>query len=158
MKSLALLILASALLAQNPAPQGQAGRLHHNGNDVRFGALDVFIDPGGQPLAAYQFELKVAAGDVKLVGVEGGEHSAFGRPPYYDPAALTQQRIVVAAFNTGADLPRTRTRVARLMVRVTGSVPPRYDTSIQVAASPDARPIHSTLSVSDTAGSEGASR
>jgi hypothetical protein len=155
MKSLALLILASALLAQNPAPRPAPARAP---NSVRFGALDVFIDPNGQPLAAYQFELKVAAGDVKLVGVEGGEHSAFGRPPYYDAAALTRQRIVIAAFNTGADLPRTRTRVARLMIQVTGPTPPAYDATIQVAASPDAKPIQSTISVSETAGSEGASR
>src|SRR5687768_5906106 len=71
-----------------------------------FRFVDVFIDPQGKPLAAYQFEL-VAPKGVQLVGIEGGEHKAFADPPpYYDPKALQEgERIVVSAFDTGADLP-----------------------------------------------------
>ena len=71
------------------------------------------------------------AGDVKLVGIEGGEHAAFAQPPYYDPKALLNERIVIAAFNTaGADkLPSGKTRVARLMVRVDGETNRRSTTS-----------------------------
>jgi hypothetical protein len=53
-----------------------------------FTFVDVFIDPQGKPLAAYQFELRTTAGEAKLVGIEGGEHAAFAHPPYYDPKAL----------------------------------------------------------------------
>lgn len=126
--------------------------------DVRFAAVDVFIDAGARPLAAYQFELKVTAGNVTLVGVEGGEHRAFRPPPYYDPKALSQQRIIVAAFDTGSDLPQGRTRVARLMVQVRGAVAPAYDVTLDVAASADATAIPANISVSDTPVSKGAGR
>jgi hypothetical protein len=116
----------------------------------------VFIDSGNAPLAAYQFELNVTAGDVTLVGVEGGEHRAFKPPPYYDPGALAGHRIVVAAFDTGSDLPRGRTRVARLMVRVSGAVTPEYDATLVVAASEEAKPIPATITVSNAPTSEGA--
>jgi hypothetical protein len=117
--------------------------------------VDVFIDPHGTPLAAYQFELRATSGDVKLVGIEGGEHAAFAKPPYYDAKALLNERIVIAAFNTGAaeTLPSGRTRVARLMVRV-GDITPKYETTLQVAASADAKPLGgATISIA-----EGASR
>ena len=153
MKALALLLLASLVLAQSPAPQAPSA-----GDVVRFGALDVFLDSGTLPLAAYQFEVKVTSGDVKLVGVEGGEHTAFKRPPYYDPKALAGQRIVIAAFDIGADLPRGRTRVARLMVQVRGTITPTYAATVQVAASPEAKSIPATISISDTPASEGAKR
>jgi hypothetical protein len=153
MKALALLLLASLMLAQSPPPQAPSA-----GDAVRFGALDVFLDSGAQQLAAYQFELKVTSGDVKLVGVEGGDHAAFKRPPYYDPKALAGQRIVIAALDTGSDLPSGRTRVARLMVQVRGAVTPTYAATVQVAASPEAKSIPASISISDTPASEGAKR
>lgn len=116
---------------------------------VRFGAVDVYIDPAGKPLAAYQFELKAKGGDVKLIGIEGGEHPAFRGPPYYDTRANVADRIVIAGFDTGHDLPAGRTRVARLMVAVTGA--PDYAAQLQVAANADGRPIDATISVSDAA-------
>jgi hypothetical protein len=119
--------------------------------DASFTYVDVAIDPHGSPLAAYQFELRATAGDVKLVGIEGGEHAAFAKPPYYDTRALLNDRIVIAAFNTGTDLPSAKTRVARLMVRVTGPVPPKYDVKLQVAASSDAKPIDANISISEGA-------
>jgi len=124
-----------------------------NAPDVRFGVVDVFIDSGAAPLAAYQFELNVTAGDVTLVGVEGGDHRAYRQPPYYDPAALARQRIVIAAFDLGTDLPRGKTRVARLMVRVRGPVVPAYAATLAVAAGADGKSVNATLSVSDTSDS-----
>jgi len=117
---------------------------------ARYTWVDAFIDPHGQPLAAYQFELKSSGGGaVTLVGVEGGEHPAFAPPPYYDPKANVQKRIVIAGLNTGDDLPKARTRVARVMVRVTGH--PTYSATLQVAASQEAKPIDATVSVSEGA-------
>ena len=107
-----------------------------------FAFVDVFVDPGGKPLAAYQFELRATSGEVTLVGVEGGEHAAFAKPPYYDPTALLNDRVVIAAFNTASaeQLPSQKTRVARLMVRVGGDKP-KYDVKLHVAASADAKPV-----------------
>lgn len=115
---------------------------------TRFVALDVFIDPAGKPLAAYQFELKATGGQVKLVGVEGGEHAAFRRAPYYDAKANVNDRVVIAAFDTGDDLPNARTRVARVMLAVTEGTP-NYAADLQVAASADGKPVHATISVSE---------
>jgi hypothetical protein len=88
---------------------------------------------------------------VKLVGIEGGEHKAFLHPPYYDPKALLSERIVIAAFNTGDDLPTTKTRVARLMVRVAGPTSPNYDVTLRLAASANAKPVNSDISISEGA-------
>jgi hypothetical protein len=117
-----------------------------------FTYVDVSIDPHGTPLAAYQFELRATSGEVKLVGIEGGEHAAFAKPPYYDTRALLNDRIVIAAFNTGSDLPSAKSRVARLMVRVGAGERPKYDVKIQVAASTDAKPIDAAnISISEGA-------
>src|SRR5688572_9960509 len=120
-----------------------------------FRYVDVFIDTQGQSLAAYQFELRAPKG-VQLVGIEGGEHEAFAQPPYYDPKALAEgERIVIAAFDTGADLPAGKTRVARLSVRVGADAggpqaKPDYQVTLQVAASSDAKPIEGgTISVTE---------
>jgi hypothetical protein len=120
-------------------------------SQVRFAWVDAYIDPQGQPLAAYQFELKAQGADVTLVGVEGSEHPAYVEPPYYDPKANLQNRIVIAAFNTGENLPTTKTRVARVMVRVSGAGEPRYSAKLEVAASSDAMPISANISVSEGA-------
>ena len=93
----------------------------------------------------------MTAGDVTLVGIEGGEHAAYREPPYYDPKALSGGRVIVGAFNTGTDLPRGRTRVARLMVRVRGDVAPVYAATVQAAAGADARSIAAKVSVSERA-------
>ena len=132
---LALLCLALPTLAQEGAEEAEG---------VRFAAVDVYVDSGRRPLAAYQFELEATAGDVKIVGIEGGEHAAFSEPPYYDPAALTRQRVIIAAFNTGEDLPTGRTRVARVHVRVAGPTEPEYSVQLEAAASPDGKRIDAT--------------
>jgi hypothetical protein len=88
----------------------------------RFVALDIFVDSGATPLAAYQFELSASKGEIQIVGVEGGEHPAFAEPPYYDPAALQHERIIIAAFNTGTNtqLPVGKTRVGASALACTG--------------------------------------
>lgn len=85
--------------------------------DVRFEAVDVFVDAGESPLSAYQFDLTTPAREgwqASIVGVEGGEHPAFRKAPYYDPAALHSGRIIIAAYSVDETLPTGRTRVARL--------------------------------------------
>ncbi|HXE56119.1 MAG TPA: hypothetical protein VN541_24045 [Tepidisphaeraceae bacterium] len=150
MRFFAIPILAAILLA----PPGAADRnrspsrpLDVGRSNPRFVWVDAYIDPHGAALAAYQFELTARGADVTLVGVEGGEHPAFTQPPYYDPRANVQNRIVIAAYSTGTDLPRSRTRVARVMLRVTGNVSPAYSTKLQVAASPEAKPIEAQIDI-----------
>ena len=114
---------------------------------VRFRAFDVVIDSGDAALGAYQLEIAAGAGDVKIVGIEGGEHPAFARPPYYDPKAMRGDRVILAAFSTRKDLPKGRTRVARIHVQVTGDAPVDFTATLTAAASSDGARIEANLSV-----------
>ena len=100
---------------------------------VRFAPLHIYLDSGSQALAAYQFELKTTAGQVEIVGVENGEHPAFEEPPYYDPAALANDRIIIAAFSTDKDLPKGRTRIATIQLQIIGDAEPEYELELTVA-------------------------
>jgi hypothetical protein len=122
---------------------------------VRFAPLHVYLDSGSNSLAAFQFELKVTAGQhrkasltgVKIVGVEGGSHEAFSKtPPYYDPAALANDRIVIAAFSTQRDLPKGKTRIATLHLQILGDAEPEYELKLTVAADADGEKIPAKIS------------
>jgi hypothetical protein len=112
---------------------------------VRFAPLHIYLETCNL-LAAYQFELKVTTGHVKIVGVEGGSHKAFKEAPYYDPAALANDRIIIAAFNTSRDLPTDRTRIATIHLQITGDVEPQYELKLIVAADADAKEIPAEIS------------
>ncbi len=113
---------------------------------VRFAPLHIFLDSGNKSLAAYQFELKATAGQIKIVGVEGGQHKAFKGAPYYDPAALANDRIIIAAFNTGSELPTGRTRIATIHLQIIGEAEPDYELKLVVAADADAKEIPAEIS------------
>jgi hypothetical protein len=115
---------------------------------VRFEAVDVYIDSGATPLAAYQFELKSTGADVKIVGIEGGDHAAFRKAPYYDPAALSKARVIIAAFDTGNGLPAGKTRVARVHVRVEGAAEPVHTAILALAGNAQGKRITAEISVS----------
>jgi hypothetical protein len=115
--------------AADPRPAPEADRAA-----PRFTSLDVYVDSGDKPLAAWQVRIEARTANVKIVGVEGGEHAAFARPPYYDPAAMMNDHVVLAAFSTARDLPRGRTRVGRIHVMMGGSVRPEYEIRLQAAA------------------------
>jgi len=121
----ALLLLANSLCAQQPTT-----------NNVRFVAVDVFVDSKGKPLAAYQLEFSVTNGNAKIVGIEGGEHPAFREPPHYDPKAIQKERVIIAAFSTepGAKLPSGKTRVATIHLQVRDGIEPQFLLSPHVAA------------------------
>ncbi len=114
---------------------------------VRFVALDIYVDSKDRPLAAYQFELTAVGAPFAIVGVEGGVHQAFVEPPYYDPAALSKNRIILAAFNTGKDLPTGKTRIARIHARVIGEKDPSYAVKLVVAATADGSRIPATATI-----------
>ncbi len=100
---------------------------------VRFEFIDIYVDSGDAPLAAYQFELTDSAESIKIVGIEGGEHEAFNAPPYYDPKALKNNRVIIAAFSTADDLPTGRTRVATVHVQVEVDVIPEITINLETA-------------------------
>ena len=134
-------IAAISLAEPNVRDSGQAV------SAVRFVMVDVMLDPGGLPLAAYQIELTASEPEVKIVGVEGGDHAAFAEPPYYDPAALSDHRIIIAAFNTDPDVPQMRTRVASVHLQVPVDYPPDYDAQLVVAAGPEGERIEAILDI-----------
>ncbi|NMC69900.1 MAG: hypothetical protein GYA57_07525, partial [Myxococcales bacterium] len=119
------------------------------GAPVRFLQVAIYIDSGPRPLAAWQIEFLVRAGDVEVVGVEGGEHPAYAEPAYYDPAALREYRLVLAAFDTGTDLPAGRTRVATLHLMVRGAAAPELDARLVVAADPDGRSFDAAVTIEE---------
>lgn len=137
--------------AQEPAKAPRSAETPATQAAVRFAAVDVCVDSGEKPLAAYQFELTAGTGSFRIVGVEGGEHTAFAPPPYYDPAALSRDRIIIAAFNTGTDLPTGKTRVARIHVQITGNEDPEYVVKLTVAAAATGEPLAATATWSKAA-------
>lgn len=103
---------------------------------TRFIAMDLMIDPQGEPLAAYQVEIS-ASSNVKIVGVEGGEHPEFRKAPYYDPKGIQHERLIVAAFSMAdaSKLPHAATRVLTVHLECEGES--KLETNLKVAA--DAR-------------------
>jgi hypothetical protein len=124
--TLALFGLAAGLLAQQPA--FEEGRF-------RFAAVDIYVDSGSTPLAAYQLEFAATNSVAKIVGIEGGEHPAFRQPPFYDPKAIQHERVIVASFTTApaTDLPTGKTRVATIHYQTTNTQPPQFELKLQTA-------------------------
>ena len=115
---------------------------------VRFETVNVYIDSGDHPLAAWQVELKATQGDVKIVGVEGGDHRDLYRdPPYYYPKALTAGRIILASYTTADTAPKGKTLVARVHLRVFGDF--RLSITPMAAAGPTGQSIPTTASTAN---------
>ena len=116
-------------------------------NDVRFISVDLFIDTKDQPLAVYQLEFSATKDLVKIVGLEGSSHEAFREAPHFDPSALQQERIILAAFNTAAadKLPRGKTRIATIHLQVTGENDPVSRVKSSIIATIDGKPIEAAL-------------
>ena len=122
-----------------------------------FSFVDVFIDSGTTPLAAYQVELvgHIAGDDgqnpaaVTIVGVEGGAAAPFRDAPYYDPSAMQGERVIIGALSTlpADQLPRGKVRVARVHMMTTGTtVGPLCTLTLTTAAGPDAGRINAEAS------------
>lgn len=118
----------------------------------RFEAIDVFVDSGKQRLAAWQLEVRSTANDVQIVGIEGGEHPAFAEPPYYDKRAMNNNRVIIAAFSTGDNLPSGRSRVARIHVQVRGSGARTWLSELTTSATMDGTRIPAEISIAKAAG------
>jgi hypothetical protein len=138
------------------------GRSQHDSGEAkkRFAPVKVFIDPQGKGLGAYQFELKATGKgvrpreekgsdpfSVKIVGVEGGEHAAYKEAPYYDPAALAQNRIIIGALSTAKELPAGRMRVATVHVMIEGDAEPEYEVVLVTAGDADGNRIDAKITL-----------
>ncbi len=126
----------------------------------RYQPVDVFVDSGAQPLAAYQVELvgHIDGGSVKIVGVEGGEPATFRDAPYYDPEAMQGERVVIGALSTlpAGDLPSGKVRIARVHVMVSGAGArdgeATYELKLVTAAGVDAERIDAAATWSGNIG------
>lgn len=114
---------------------------------VRFEAVDLLVDSGALPLAAWQCEIQSRSPGVEIVGIEGGEHAAFVEPPFYDPRAIHNDRVVLAAFSTADDLPSGRSRIARLHLQLEGAGPSEFEVRVNVMATVDGEPIPATATL-----------
>lgn len=143
MKTLAIILFAgSILMVPVIAAQPEGPTYKTVPPKVRFLRLHVNVDSADMPLAAYQFELKAIQGDVTIVGVEGGQHKAFKSPPHHDKTALHKEnRIIIAAFNVGNDLPAGKNRVASVHLMIEGEIEPEYKIELTVAADPNGKKI-----------------
>ena len=112
-------------------------------NPSRFCAVDILIDSGEKPLAAYQAVFSIGDGSGKIVGIEGGESPAFRAAPYYDPKAIQHERVIVAAFCTDKSerLPTGKTRVSTIHLQTSATTKLRFELKIQVAADDQGNPI-----------------
>ena len=115
-----------------------------------FGYVDLHIDPHGQPLAAWQLEFIARDNSATLVGVESGDSPAFKDPPHYDPVALSGNRVILAAYSTAAELPTSRTRIARLHLQFT-KPDPAFNVRLITAAASDGMKLDAAVSISEGA-------
>jgi hypothetical protein len=113
--------------------------------------VDVFVDSKDKPLAAYQLDFAVTNGNAKIVGIEGGEHPAFGQPPFYDPKAMQHERVILAAFSTEAadKLPTGKTRVATIHLQVEAVTEPQFELKLQAAADAQGNRLAAEASVAE---------
>jgi hypothetical protein len=124
----------------------------NNTEPSRFAAVDIYLQTGPAHLAAYQLDITLPE-QARIVGVEGGEPAAFREAPYYDPAALMNHRIIVAAFSTAdaGTLPTGNFRVARLHIMLgSGTIEdelPKITRQLTVAADAQGNTIAATLSL-----------
>jgi hypothetical protein len=111
----------------------------------RFQAVDIYIDPQNQPLAAYQLEFSADKGTAKVVGIEGGAYPAFAAAPFYDPRAIQQEHVIIAAFSTAPanQLPAIKMRVATIHLQLVGDRTPRYALKVEATATATGEKIKS---------------
>lgn len=106
-----------------------------------FAVYDVYVD-SKEPLAAYQIRIESNSQSTKIISVEGGEHSAFKQPPFYDPKAIQNHVIKLAAFSTApsGSLPVGRTRIASLHLQADKPWP-EFSLRVEAAATAGGKKI-----------------
>ena len=110
---------------------------------AEFAVYDIYLDPNSEPVAAYQLKIWDKRAAIKIISVEGGEHPAFQKAPYFDPKAISRDIIKLAAFHAGTsdELPARRTRVASLHVEIGPGLTPDLAIEVEAAARPGGNKI-----------------
>jgi hypothetical protein len=118
--------------------------------EVRFAIVDIVVDSGTQPLAAYQVLFSAGSG-ARIVGIEGGEPNVFREPPHYDPKAIQGNRVILAAFTlaTTEPLPKGKVRVATIHLQIQSGKTPRHQIKLQTAGGPEGAPLPAQASFSE---------
>ena len=143
-----LLLLPLVGFAQLTQPPQEEDLQYETPPRSTFTTIELWLDTCEKPLAAYQLELAATEGDVRIVGIEGAApDSIFAEPPYYDPAAMQNERIIIADFSTAPPegLPVGRFRIATIHLQVVGDVEPAFETKLAVAADADGAAIEAQL-------------
>jgi len=141
-----LLAVLAAAADPNPTPNSA---LQPALATSRFATVDIFVDSAKEQLAAWEMEFKATAGQIEIVGIERGDNADFQDPPYYDPAALKGNRIIVGAFDLAPQLPSGKIRVARLHLHISGPQKPIYAVNLVVAGDREGKPIAAQASFSE---------
>ena len=120
--------------------------------DLRFAAVEIYVDSGAAPLAAWQVELTEADGRMRVAGIENGEAAAFAEPPRYDLDAVEAgeaDRVIVAAYSLSPEgaLPRGRTRVTTVHVQIAGAGEPHFQVRLVAAGDAQGHPIAAQASL-----------
>ena len=135
-----------------------AGQLHADEHDIRFAAVDIYLD-SAEPFAAWQFELSDRRGTMKVVGVEQGESAAFERVPYYDREAVRlgeADRIIVADYSLAdvEQLPSGRARIATIHLMLSGDDDADFNLQLVTATTYDGEAMDARISLDVRTGSE----
>jgi hypothetical protein len=151
-KVLLLLVVAATIVCLTFLPGYSPAQ--DASTSTRFRTVEVFVDSGAQSLAAYQLSFTATGSDVRIVGIEGGEHPAFTEPPHYDPKAIQNERAILAAFNTASadNLPKGRTRVATIHVQISGTAAPAYAVKLEAAANREGSRVAGQTSFQERSG------
>jgi hypothetical protein len=120
--------------------------------DVRFEAVEIYVDSGATPLAAWQVELTEANGRMRVAGIENGEDGAFAERLHYDRNAVEAgeaDRLMVAAYSLSpaTALPHGRTRVTTVHVQITGVSEPSFQVRLVAAGDAQGHPIAARASL-----------
>lgn len=127
--------------------------LFHAAVSVRgaeFAIYDIYVDSGGEPLAAYQLKISDRRAAVKIISVEGGEHVSFADAPKFDAKAIQRDVIKIAAFSLDPSekLPSGRVRIASLHVEVGPGLTPDWSAIVEAAGGPGGKKIPAEVSIS----------
>ena len=132
---LAALLFASAMLQSRAA---------------EFAVFDIFLDTNGEPLAAYQLKISDKNAAVKIISVEGGEHTSFAAAPKFDPKAIQRDMIKLAAISLDSSekLPTARVRIASLHVEIGPGLSPDWAAIVERAGRAGGQKIDASISIS----------
>jgi hypothetical protein len=116
---------------------------------AEFAVFDVYVDAGTEHLAAYQLKISDSHAAVKILSIEGGEHTSFSSAPKFDPKAIQRDVIKLAAFSLdpAEKLPLGRVRVASLHVEIGPGMKPDWKAITEAAGGPDGKKISAAVSV-----------